>query len=115
MRVDGRKFAEHHIVWLHVTGQWPGFEIDHKNLDGTDNRFSNLRPTDESGNGANKRLYANNACGLKGAHLHRSGRWRAQIKKKGRVIHLGLFDTADQAHAAYLAAASELHGAFARG
>jgi hypothetical protein len=114
IRVDGRQYPAHRLVWLHVTGAWPAAEVDHINGVRNDNRFSNLRDATSSQNGCNARLYRNNKSGLKGAILNRPGRWIAQIQKGGRKIYLGVFDTPEEAHAAYCAAAERLHGDFAR-
>lgn len=58
---------------------------------------------------------SNSSSGYKGISPYRtlSGlRWRAQVatggRKKKRKIHLGLFDTPEEAHAAYLKARSEM-------
>jgi hypothetical protein len=40
--------------------------------------------------------------------------WFAQISVDGRSKHLGRFPTPEQAHAAYVAAAREHYGEFAR-
>lgn len=53
--------------------------------------------------------------GLKGIYLHRaSGLWAATIMADGVKRSLGYFKTANEAHAAYAAAARNLHGHFAR-
>ena len=90
-----------------------GFQTDHVNLNGLDNRRSNLRLATQSQNGANKGTYRSNQCGLKGASPAK-GKWRSQIKLNGKVKHLGYFSSAEEAHHAYLSAARMLHGEFAR-
>jgi len=75
-----------------------------------------------SQNNANRRRprhntsgYRHNTSGYKGVCLdRRSGRWRAEISKNGKTIHLGSFATPLEAHAAYLKAARKLFGKFAR-
>ena len=112
--VDGRIYPAHRLVWLYVHGEMPSGELDHRNGIKTDNRFANLRLASNSANGANKPVYKNNKCGLKGVHLHKpSGRWKAQIKKDGRVRHIGLFACPTAAHMAYVSAAKRLHGEYA--
>lgn len=117
IRVNGRKYQASHLAWLYIYGRLPAYQIDHRNLDYDDDRVCNLREATHSQNMANKRVYKNNACGVKGIHLFWSrgrptGKWRAQIKKDGKVIHLGLFRNADDAAAAYQQAASLFHGEF---
>ena len=56
-----------------------------------------------------------NKAGLKGVTLHkRAGKWQAQIQAFGVTHYLGIFNTAQLAHAAYCEAAARLHGNFAR-
>lgn len=115
VKVDGQAYGAHRLAWFYVHGVWPEGELDHENTNTLDNWIANLREASNSANGANKPRYKNNVCGLKGVHLHRStGKWKAQIKKDGRVTHLGLFTTREEAHAAYIGAARALHGMFAR-
>lgn len=97
-------------MWAWVTGEWPDFEIDHVNDDGTDNRLSNLQPATHSENNTKKPPIR---PGMTGAYFHKpSGLWQACIKKNGKQIALGYFKTAAQAHAEYKKAAKRLHGAF---
>lgn len=47
--------------------------------------------------------YRNNKSGFPGVSLHKkSGRWQALIGYEGRNYHIGLFDTPEAAHQAYL-------------
>jgi hypothetical protein len=85
--------------------------MDHKNRKRADNRWCNLRLASHEENMRNKGVSGDNQLGIKGVYFHRS-RFAARIWKDGRSIHLGLFDTAEEASAAYIAAARELHGEF---
>lgn len=108
------RYYAHRLAWLYVHGAWPDAdELDHENGNRDDNRLANLRPATRSNNKANSRLSKRNSSGLKGAtYSNQAGKWMAQIFK-GRRFHLGFFDTAAEAHAAYVAAARELFGEFA--
>lgn len=108
----GRKYQAHRLAWYLVHDCWPASHIDHKNCDRSDNRFTNLRLADQSQNRANSRK----PDGLpKGVTFHRgAGRFQAQVQAYGKQRYLGLFDTAEAAHAAYFQAATELFGEFAR-
>lgn len=60
------------------------------------------------------RLKKTNTSGIKGVYPYvcdgkQTGRWRAQIMFKGKKHHLGLFDTPEEANAAYLAAKARGH------
>jgi hypothetical protein len=57
----------------------------------------------------------NNRSGFKGvAFVPQRRKWRARITKGGRRYSLGNYETAEEAHAAYIAKARELFGEFAR-
>lgn len=77
--------------------------VDHINGNRTDNRIANLRAVTHGGNLAN--MHAVKRQGLQGAFWDQSrGKWLAQIKRNYRSVHLGRFDTEQEAHAAYLIA-----------
>lgn len=111
--IKGRSYRAHRIIWKMVTGEEPQGEVDHRDLNRSNNRWLNLRDASHSDNGCNKSLYRNNTTGLTGVYPHGSV-FYAQIKQHGRQVHLGTFRTPEAAHAAYLAAARELHGSFNR-
>ena len=112
--IKGRTYRAHHLVFFYMTGKWCRAVIDHRDGDPSNNRWVNLRRATQSQNCANRRRHKNNASGFKGVTRIESGRWRAIINKKGRRHDLGLFATAEEAHAAYVAAARKLFGEFAR-
>jgi hypothetical protein len=113
--IAGRKFLAHRLAWYMATGEDPAaMQIDHINGDKADNRFSNLRLATHAENIRNSPGWRKRD-GYKGAHLVQStGRWRARIYADGVELHLGTYDTPEEAHAVYKLAASELHGEFAR-
>jgi HNH endonuclease/AP2 domain len=108
-----KSYYIHRLIWLWVYGEWPPMDIDHANLDRTDNRLSNLRLASESDNVHNQRCRNDN--GFKGVWRQKSGNWAAGITKDRKRIHLGTFPTPEQANDAYRVAAESMHGDFARG
>jgi hypothetical protein len=105
----------HRLVWLYVYGDWPPLGIDHINGNPSDNRICNLRLATDEQNGRNRGKNKNNITGFKGVSWHKQvGKFAAQIHHKRRKIHLGLFTTAEAAHAAYCEAAAKYHGEFSR-
>lgn len=92
-----------------------GTEVDHINLNGLDNRRANLRLCSSSQNKWNVGKRNNNTSGYTGVTWHsRARKWQAQYKSEGRDIYIGTFDTAEEAHDAYIAAVTPLRNQFAR-
>lgn len=113
--IDGQQYLAHRLAWFYMHGLWPAHEIDHINGNGSDNRIANLRQATRGENSTNSPAQKSNKIGLRGVHFHRGAkRYRAQICKNLKITHLGYFDTAEDAHAAYLTAAHKLHGEFVR-
>jgi hypothetical protein len=108
--IGGRNYREHRLAWLYMTGDWPQNLIDHRNGVHDDNRFLNLREATSVENGQNYALPAHNKSGYLGVHFRKDiGKWRAKIKLNRKIINLGLFKTAEEASAAYLAAKAAMH------
>ena len=114
IKIGGKVLMAHRLAWLYVHGELPK-QVDHKNMTRSDNRIDNLRAADNSCNGMNKRMQSNNTTGYKGVTFHKgTGRYHAKIQANGVRKSLGYYETAEQAHKAYMTAAGELHGQFAR-
>jgi hypothetical protein len=97
-----------------MIGDWPPMLIDHRDGDGTNNRWSNLRSASSTQNLNNARRRCNNSSGFKGVYFNKKeGRYMAQIRTASKRLFLGLFDSAEEAHAAYVSAAKIHHGEFA--
>lgn len=116
MSVGGKtiEMMAHRAAWLLHYGSWPEHEIDHIDGNRSNNAISNLRPATHTQNQWNKRICARNKSGYRGVHFMKAnGKFRAQIVTNGVRRHVGLFDTAEQAHAAYIAAAASQRGEYA--
>lgn len=113
--VNHKTHMAHRVIWLMMTGAWPLQTIDHINNRPEDNRFENLRAASQTQNHGNRRMRRDASCGYKGVIFDkRRGKYVARICINYKTRHLGQFDTAEDAHAAYVAAAQELFGSFAR-
>ena len=108
IRVAGKRYKAHRLAWLWVYGSFPVGGIDHINGRPGDNRICNLREATQAQNMANRKAVRQ---GMKGAYFFvRRGKWKASIRKNREQFHLGMFHTEAEAHAAYVAAAVDLHG-----
>ncbi len=114
--IDGERFFAHRLAWFYVYKAWPIHQVDHINVNNSDNRISNLRDATPSQNQANKPLNREvSTTGFKGVSYHkRQKRYFARIRVNKKLIHLGCFKSAEDAHKAYVVAANDIHGAFAR-
>ena len=113
--VKNKKYFAHRLAWFYVHGCWPSKELDHINGKRPDNRLSNLREATRAQNNSNRPVHRRNEYGKKGAYFIKNrNKWRALIGKDKRLIHLGYFDSAEEAQAAYIAAARTHYGEFAR-
>jgi hypothetical protein len=108
--IDGAHYLGHRLAWLYVYGVWPAEQVDHINHVHADNRLSNLRLCSNAENRQNIRLTGYGASGYLGVTYHAgTGRWMAKITLAGEGRYLGLHDTPEQAHEAYLIAKREVH------
>ena len=102
--LDRRRYYAHRLAWLYMTGEWPEQMIDHLDGNRANNVFVNLRDAERAINQQNvRRPLPNTASGLLGAFKKRN-KWTSNVRAFGQVIRLGSFDTAEEAHAAYLQA-----------
>ena len=90
--VGGKTYLAHRLAWRITHGDWPEFDIDHIDGDGTNNRISNLRAVNNQDNSKNSKLYVTNKSGVAGVRLHDKSRFRSSITVDGKSTHLGLFD-----------------------
>src|ERR1700731_507052 len=110
--IDGKMYLGHRLAWFYVYGTWPESDIDHKDRNRSGNWIDNLRPATTQQNGFNRGAQENNVLGIKGVCVRPGGRYQAQISKNGRNRYIGMFDTPEEAHAAYLSEAEKHHGEF---
>lgn len=94
-----------------------GGDVDHKNLNGLDNRRENLRRCTRVQNMQNSGLRKDSTSGFKGVTWyphHDANKWVASITVNKKRMALGYFDTAEQAARAYDNVAREHFGEFAQ-
>ena len=107
--------SEH--VWAFIwMGKGIPDQIDHKNLIKDDNRWCNLRESNNSLNQVNTNLSSRNTSGYRGVYWKKDKqKWCAQLNwrenNRRRSKHLGYFDCPKTARDAYKKAAIERYGA----
>jgi len=96
--VSRKRYYAHRLAWLYHYGEWPKEYIDHINHNKIDNRITNLREANKQENQKNGTLQKNNTSGFVGVYYSNTQKkWRSQIKVNGSLIHLGIFDTLQEA------------------
>ncbi len=106
---DKINYAAHRLAWLYMYGYIPEKDIDHINRIRNDNRITNLRPVTRSENSRNQNMRPTNTSGFAGVTFQKScNKWQAQIQYLGEKVYLGVYNTAEEAHEAYLEAAEVL-------
>lgn len=117
MSFKGRSYQQHQFIYGWMTGNLPpeGFEIDHEDRDGLNNKWNNLRLCTRSQNNANRKLN-NNKHGFRGVHAYTKAsktKYRAIVYADGNKYSKCGFETPEAAHEAYKHMAAKFHGEFA--
>jgi hypothetical protein len=113
IRFDGRAIKRGRLVFFVLNGRWPTPCLDHINGDSLDDRPENLREATIAENAWNHKKRARRIALPMGVRLAGSGRFQARIAHENRQIHLGCYDTPEEARAVYLAKRKELYREFA--
>lgn len=109
----GKKIYLHRLIFERMSGVPLGRkEVDHCNRNGLDNRRENLRVATRSEQLRNTSLNIRNKSGFRGVCAV-GKRWRAYVHTDYRRVHLGYFDTAEEAAEAHRVAAQRLSPEFA--
>ena len=111
-----QRHAPRGVTRMHrvIAGTPPGMDTDHINGDGLDNRRSNLRVCTHSQNMANRGRDSTNTSGFKGVTWHKECRkWLAYTAVNRKMIHIGLFERAEDAARAYDREVVRIFGEFA--
>lgn len=115
IKFAGKQYKAHHLAWIFVHGEMHLMpQTDHRDGDRCNNAIANLRPCSHAENQANQR--SRPAAGLpKGVRQSKRGKpFTVRIRFQRRLLHVGTCDTVEEAARAYLTAAKQLYGEFAR-
>jgi hypothetical protein len=102
MMVDYQKGLMHRFIWVWHYGLPAPITIDHINQDRGDSRIENLREVTKSENGFNSDR-VRSRTGFKGVKVY-GVKFVAQIMRNYKQIYLGIYNSPEEAHAAYLIA-----------
>lgn len=93
----------HHFAWYMTYGNVDFWELDHKDVNPSNNRIDNLRISNRSQQNENKKS-------TKGYYkCSDRNKWASEITSNGQKIRLGRFDTEEEARQAYLQAKEKYH------
>jgi hypothetical protein len=111
---EKKKFLVHRLVAI---GFIPNIDnkkyIDHIDNNRFNNNVDNLRWATTQENARNSKLSCKNKSSVKGVYFHkRDKRWCARIKIDGRTLHLGSFNTIEEAKEARQLKANQVFGIF---
>jgi hypothetical protein len=106
----------HRVIMERMLGRplYAHEQVDHINRNGLDCTRANLRVANSVQNAANRKRNKNNKSNYKGVSWNeRDKKWRAQIQVDKKKIHLGSYNTPEEAHLAYCESAAKHFGEFA--
>lgn len=110
VKINGKTYLEHRLVWLLHKGVWPTGQLDHINGDRSDNRIENLREASNGQNRANSKVNKNNlSTGIEGIYLQGN---RYKVVCGGK--YCGLYTDLEEAKDVYRYWSQELWGEYAK-
>jgi len=113
LRLNNVLYLAHRLAFIYVHGDDTGLNyIDHIDGNPSNNKITNLRSGTQSENMQNrKKCQINNkSSGLLGVCFHNgTNKFMAEIKANEKKIYLGLFNTPEEAHQAYLNKKRQIH------
>lgn len=107
----GFQYAASRVIWKMEFDEEPP-QVDHRDLDGLNNRLNNLRSATYAQNKANHPAASNSKTGVRGVKIV-NWKYQAGITVDGCAIYLGRYDTLADATIARRDAEQRLLGEFA--
>ena len=114
IQIGKGRYREHKLAFIYMNGVAPSIPIDHKNGVKSDNRWENLRAVQHTDNMHNQRRpHKNNRSGYLGVVTRpTSKKFWAKIRVGKKNIHLGVYETPEEAHSAYMQAKASMHSGY---
>ena len=112
--INKKKYYLHRIIYKFHNEEWDityshSNQIDHIDIDPTNNKIENLRRVNNSENQRNQKKKKNCSSQYRGVSWHkRDSKWEAQISIDWKKKHLGQFDTEEEAAEAYKKKCNEI-------
>jgi Recombination endonuclease VII/HNH endonuclease/AP2 domain len=105
---EGRTYQVTRVAWLHHYGVEPEGHVVPINGDRSDTRIVNLKEQPRAETVRSSAMRSTNKSGYRGVSKNnRVGKWVASVTRDYRRVHLGFYDTAEEASAAVERALAE--------
>lgn len=113
IKINGKQYQLHRVVWFYVHGAWPAAYLDHKNITKSETRIEGLREATPSQNTAHQHRKVVSKYGYRGVRKTESGKFFAEIKVNFKQIRGASCATAEDAARDYDRLALTHFGEFA--
>ena len=112
--INKKKYRLHRVIYKYFNEDFDltyshNNQIDHIDINPSNNKIENLRVVNNSQNSINKNKRKNCSSKYKGVSWYKkTNKWQAQISIDGKNKHLGLFANEEDAYLAYKKAYDEI-------
>lgn len=113
--IDRKLYRAHRVVFLLENGEFPKQYVDHIDGDKKNNKRDNLRLVTQQQNAYNAKPHKDSVTKVKGVYWDKERElYVAQIWLNGKHIHLGRYETLEEASVVAKNSRIENHGVYAR-
>lgn len=110
LKINGRSYRVHRLIWLFHYGEFPSEFIDHIDGNKMNNRIDNLRTVSNQINNHNNKIRTDNTSGYPNVYWHKGTRkYQVRITVDGKENFIGLYATFSDAILAAMLAKIEHH------
>lgn len=114
IRVDGKLYKAHRLVFLYMMGYFPSEVVDHINGSRCDNTWKNLRECSQSENMRNSRKCLTNTSGHKCVSWRKDrNKWAVRVRVLGQYKSFGCYSDFELACLVADEVRDKYHGEFA--